>query len=117
MRAAALCSCPGRQCRKGGHSGWPVALAMAEDSVDSPSRDRDLEGPRALPRPTLRCGGGSLLKQTTMAVTLSVACCARQVSTCTRWQARRRPHPAHALAGHSHVFSWRPAWARGRGFW
>ena len=30
--------------------GWELALASAEDSVERPSRDSDLEGPRMLLR-------------------------------------------------------------------
>lgn len=68
------------QSRKLGPRGCEVALARADDSVERPSLDSDLEGP--LVRSTLRDGGGSGEKHTTIAVTLSVACFARQVSTC-----------------------------------
>lgn len=75
---------PWCHCRKGGQSGWLLALAMADESVDSPSRDSERLGPLWAPRPTLRRGGGSSEKHTTMAVTLSVACFARHVSTCSQ---------------------------------
>ena len=50
--------------------------------MERPSREREREGPRVLLRAGARCGGGSSEKQTTIAVTLSVACLARHVSTC-----------------------------------
>lgn len=59
-----------------------MALASADDRVERPSLDSDLEGP--LVRSTFRDGGGSEEKHTTIAVTLSVACFSRQVFTCSK---------------------------------